>query len=66
MNGPIPTVARGVLAPLIGHVVTFSHYSKRPNSPMHDVVVSAVRKAVRAATIIFTASSMIRFFVITE
>ena len=32
--------------------------------PMHDVVVSAVRKAVSAATIIFTASSISRFFVI--
>ena len=29
---------------------------------MHDVVVSAVRKAVRAATNIFTAISMTRFF----
>ena len=29
---------------------------------MHEVVVMAVRKAVRAATIIFTAISMIRFF----
>ena len=28
---------------------------------MHEVVVSAVRKAVSAATIIFTAISMIRF-----
>ena len=30
--------------------------------PQHDVVVMAVRKAVRAATNIFTAISMIRFF----
>ena len=29
---------------------------------MHDVVVMAVRKAVRAATITFTAISMKRFF----
>ena len=31
---------------------------------MHDVVVMAVRKAVRAATITFTAISMILFFMI--
>ena len=31
---------------------------------MHEVVVMAVRKAVSAATIIFTATSMIRFFMI--
>ena len=31
--------------------------------PMHDVVVRAVRKAVSAATIIFTASSIMRFLV---
>ncbi len=31
---------------------------------MHDVVVSAVRKAVSAATIIFTAISISRFFAI--
>ena len=31
---------------------------------MHDVVVMAVRKAVRAATTTFTAISMIRFFMI--
>ena len=31
---------------------------------MHDVVVRAVRKAVSAATIIFTASSIMRFLVI--
>ena len=31
---------------------------------MHDVVVRAVRKAVSAATIIFTTSSINRFFVI--
>ena len=31
---------------------------------MHEVVVRAVRKAVSAATIIFTASSMRRFLVI--
>ena len=30
---------------------------------MHDVVVIAVRKAVRAATITFTATSTIRFFI---
>ena len=29
---------------------------------MHDVVVIAVRKAVRAATITFTATSTMRFF----
>ena len=29
---------------------------------MHDVVVIAVRKAVRAATMTFTATSTIRFF----
>ena len=32
---------------------------------MHDVVVIAVRKAVRAATITFTATSTIRFFICT-
>ena len=32
---------------------------------MHDVVVIAVRKAVRAATITFTATSTIRFFIYT-
>ena len=31
---------------------------------MHDVVVRAVRKAVSAATIIFTATSISRCFVI--
>ena len=31
--------------------------------PMQDVVVRAVRKAVSAATIIFTASSIMRFLV---
>ena len=31
---------------------------------MHEVVVMAVRKAVRAATTTFTATSMIRFFMI--
>ena len=31
---------------------------------MHEVVLSAVRNAVSAATTTFTASSMIRFFVI--
>ena len=31
---------------------------------MHEVVPSAVRKAVRAATMTFTASSMIRCFFI--
>ena len=31
---------------------------------MHDVVVSAVRNAVRAATIIFTTSSIMRCFFI--
>ena len=30
---------------------------------MHDVVVMAVRKAVRAATTTFTAISMKRFFI---
>ena len=30
---------------------------------MHDVVVMAVRKAVRAATMTFTAISMKRFFI---
>jgi hypothetical protein len=30
---------------------------------MHDVVVIAVRNAVRAATIIFTAISIIFFFI---
>ena len=33
--------------------------------PMHDVVVIAVRKAVGAATITFTATSTIRFFICT-
>ena len=33
--------------------------------PMQLVVVMAVRKAVRAATITFTATSMILFFFIT-
>ena len=33
--------------------------------PMHEVVVTAVRKAVRAATITFTATSIIRFVFIT-
>ena len=32
--------------------------------PMHEVVVMAVRKAVRAATITFTAISMNPFFLI--
>ena len=32
---------------------------------MHDVVPSAVRKAVSAATIIFATTSIIRFFFIT-
>ena len=32
---------------------------------MHDVVVIAVRKAVRAATITFTATSTMRFFICT-
>ena len=36
-------------------------YFKRP---MQDEVVRAVRKAVSAATIIFTASSIMRFLVI--
>jgi len=31
---------------------------------MHDVVVMAVRKAVSAATITFTATSMIFFFMV--
>ena len=31
--------------------------------PMQLVVVMAVRKAVRAATITFTATSMTRFFI---
>jgi len=30
---------------------------------MHEVVVMAVKKAVRAATTTFTAISMIRFFI---
>ena len=30
---------------------------------MHDVVVMAVRKAVSAATMTFTAISMMRFFI---
>ena len=34
--------------------------------PMHEVVVMAVRKAVRAATITFTATSTIRFVFITS
>ena len=38
------------LSPLCWAVVTFSHYSKRPNSPMQLVVVMAVRAAVMAAT----------------
>ena len=33
---------------------------------MHEVVVMAVRKAVRAATTTFTAISMIRFFIIVN
>ena len=33
---------------------------------MHDVVVSAVRNAVRAATTTFTAISMKRFFIIVN
>ena len=33
---------------------------------MHDVVVIAVRKAVSAATIIFTAISINRFFIIVN
>ena len=33
--------------------------------PMHEVVVTAVRKAVRAATITFTATSIIRFVFIS-
>ncbi len=33
--------------------------------PMHEVVVMAVRKAVRAATITFTATSTIRFVFIS-
>jgi hypothetical protein len=33
---------------------------------MHEVVVTAVRKAVRAATITFTATSIIRFVFITS
>ena len=33
---------------------------------MHEVVVSAVRKAVSAATIIFTAISIRRFFVMVQ
>ena len=32
--------------------------------PMHEVVLMAVRKAVSAATITFTANSMIRCFFI--
>lgn len=32
---------------------------------MHEVVVMAVRKAVRAATTTFTATSMILFFIRT-
>ena len=35
-------------------------------SPMQLVVVMAVRKAVRAATITFTATSMKLFFFITD
>ena len=31
---------------------------------MHEVVVMAVRKAVRAATVTFTAISMNRFFIL--
>ena len=31
---------------------------------MHEVVVMAVRKAVSAATMTFTAISMIRFFIV--
>ena len=33
---------------------------------MHDVVVMAVRKAVRAATMTFTAISMMRFFILVH
>jgi len=31
--------------------------------PMHEVVVMAVKKAVSAATMTFTATSTIRFFI---
>lgn len=40
-----------------------SPYSSTGPSPIQLVVLSAVRNAVSAATITFTVSSMIRFFV---
>ena len=42
----------------------FRHRAIGP-CPIHEVVVMAVRKAVRAATITFTATSTIRFVFIT-
>ena len=55
------------LSPLCWAVVTFSHYSKRPNSPMQLVVVMAVNAAVMAATRTFRMSSqMLDFFIVVS
>ena len=44
--------------------IHFAHRAIGP-CPIHEVVVMAVRKAVRAATITFTATSTIRFVFIS-
>ena len=55
----------GMISEMIYSVFTFlvagSRYPNGPR-PRQEVVVMAVRKAVRAATIIFTASSIMRCF----
>ena len=55
---PAPLCLRSSVSRLL------SPYSPTGPNPMHEVVLSAVRNAVSAATITFTASSIIRFFVI--